>query len=88
MKILLSTYYVHIDKESSAAEKEVGDSLGKVWVTAYCSCSQCCGSYANGITASGTTVHNLTYEDYIKNGTLTKEQEEMLTDMMDSDLWE
>ena len=78
----------YIDKESSAAEKEVGDSLGKVWVTAYCPCSQCCGPYANGITASGTTVHNLTYEDYIKKGTLTKEQEEMLTDMMDSDLWD
>lgn len=159
----------YIDKESSATEKEVGDSLGKVWVTAYCPCSQCCGPYANGITASGktarakhtiavdaynpivpmgtkvviegitytvedtgnlnhygndfdiffahhsdtgqwgrrhveaylaegntnkvmvtssgTTVHNLTYEDYIKKGTLTKEQEEMLTDMMDSDLW-
>ena len=160
----------YIDKESSAVEKEVGDSLGKVWVTAYCPCSQCCGPYANGITASGktakakhtiavdaynpivpmgtkvliegitytvedtgnlnhygndfdifyahhsdtsqwgrrhveaylaegntnkvmvtssgTTVHNLTYEDYIKRGTLTKEQEEMLTDMMDSDLWD
>ncbi len=160
----------YIDKESSAAEKEVGDSLGKVWVTAYCPCSQCCGPYANGITASGktakakhtiavdaynpivpmgtkvviegitytvedtgnlnhygndfdifyahhsdtsqwgrrhveaylaegntnkvmvtssgTTVHNLTYEDYIKKGTLTKEKEEMLTDMMDSELWD
>lgn len=160
----------YIGKESSATEKEVGDSLGKVWVTAYCPCSQCCGPYANGITASGktarakhtiavdaynpivpmgtkvviegitytvedtgnlnhygndfdiffahhsdtgqwgrrhveaylaegntnkvmvtssgTTVHNLTYEDYIKKGTLTKEQEKMLTDMMDSDLWD
>lgn len=160
----------YVGKESSATEKEVGDSLGKVWVTAYCPCSQCCGAYANGITASGktarakhtiavdaynpivpmgtkvviegitytvedtgnlnhygndfdiffahhsdtgqwgrrhveaylaegnvgkvmvtssgTTVHNLTYEDYIKKGTLTKEQEEMLTDMMDSDLWD
>lgn len=160
----------YIGKESSAVEKEVGDSLGKVWVTAYCPCSQCCGPYANGITASGktarakhtiavdaynpivpmgtkvviegitytvedtgnlnhygndfdifyahhsdtsqwgrrhveaymaegntnkvmvtnsgTTVHNLTFEDYIKKGTLTKEQEEMLTDMMDSDLWD
>ena len=43
----------YIDKESSATEKEVGDSLGKVWVTAYCPCSQCCGPYANGIIASG-----------------------------------
>ena len=40
------------------------------------------------VTSSGTTVHNLTYEDYIKKGTLTKEQEEMLTDMMDSELWD
>ena len=159
----------YTDQESSAAEKEVGDSLGKVWVTAYCPCSQCCGPYANGITASGrkakakhtiavdaynpivpmgtkvviegitytvedtgnlnhygndfdiffarhsdtgqwgrrhveaylaegntnkvmvtssgTTVHNLTYEDYIKKGTLSKEQEKMLADMMGSELW-
>ena len=160
----------YIDSASSAVEKEVGDSLGKVWVTAYCPCAICCGPYANGITASGktarakhtiavdaynpivpmgtkvviegvtytvedtgdlnhygndfdifyahhedcgqwgrqhveaylaegntnkvmvttsgTTVHNLTFKDYINKGTLTKEQKTMLTDLMDSDLWD
>lgn len=160
----------YIDSASSAVEKEVGDSLGKVWVTAYCPCAICCGPYANGITASGktarakhtiavdaynpivpmgtkvviegvtytvedtgdlnhygndfdifyahhedcgqwgrqhveaylaegntnkvmvttsgTTVHNLTFKDYINKGTLTEEQKAMLTDLMDSDLWD
>lgn len=160
----------YIDSASSAVEKEVGDSLGKVWVTAYCPCTICCGPYANGITASGktarakhtiavdaynpivpmgtkvviegvtytvedtgdlnhygndfdifyahhedcgqwgrqhveayladgntnkvmvttsgTTVHNLTFKDYINKGTLTEEQKTMLTDLMDSDLWD
>lgn len=31
-----------------------GKYLGKFKITAYCACSICCGSYANGITASGT----------------------------------
>ena len=160
----------YIDSESSETEVEVGDSIGKVWATAYCPCSICCGPYANGITASGktarakhtiavdaynpivpmgtkvviegitytvedtgdlnhygndfdifyahhedcgqwgrkhveaylaegntnkvmvknsgTTVHNLTYDDYIGKGTLTAEQEKMLSDMMDSELWD
>ncbi|MGL6200437.1 MAG: CD1108 family mobile element protein [Lachnospiraceae bacterium] len=34
---------------------EVGDAIGQVRTTAYCSCAICCGPYANGITASGTT---------------------------------
>lgn len=42
----------YISAASSAVEMDVGDSLGKVWVTAYCPCSICCGPYANGITAS------------------------------------
>ena len=160
----------YIDSESTETEVEVGDSIGKVWATAYCPCSICCGPYANGITASGktarakhtiavdaynpivpmgtkvviegitytvedtgnlnhygndfdifyahhedcgqwgrrhveaylaegntnkvmvkssgTTVHNLTYEDYIAKGTLTAEQEKMLCEMMDSELWD
>ena len=160
----------YIDSESSEVEKEVGDSIGKVWVTAYCPCTICCGPYANGITASGktarakhtiavdaynpivpmgtkvviegvtytvedtgdlnhygndfdifyahhedtsqwgrqhveaylaegntnkvmvkssgSTVHNLTFKDYINKGTLTEEQEKMLTELMDSDLWD
>ena len=160
----------YIDSASSAVEKEVGDSIGKVWVTAYCPCSICCGPYANGITASGktarakhtiavdaynpivpmgtkvviegitytvedtgdlnhygndfdifyahhedtsqwgrrhveaylaegntnkvmvtssgSTVHNLTYKDYMDKGTLTDDQKKMLADMMDSELWD
>ena len=160
----------YVDEETTTTEKQVGDSIGKVWVTAYCPCTICCGPYANGITASGktarakhtiavdaynpivpmgtkvviegvtytvedtgdlnhygndfdifyahhedcgqwgrqhveaylaegntnkvmvttsgTTVHNLTFKDYINKGTLTKEQKTMLTDLMDSDLWD
>lgn len=40
------------------------------------------------VTTSGTTVHNLTYKDYINKKTLNEDQEKMLTDMMDSDLWD
>lgn len=29
-------------------------SLGEFVITAYCPCSQCCGEWADGITASGT----------------------------------
>jgi cell wall-associated NlpC family hydrolase/3D (Asp-Asp-Asp) domain-containing protein len=39
------------------------------------------------VTTSGTIVHNLTYQDYIGKGTLSDEEEKLLTDMMDSDLW-
>lgn len=56
-----------IDAASSAVEMDVGDSLGKVWVTAYCPCSQCCGPYANGITASGKTArakHTIAVDAY------------------------
>lgn len=57
----------YIDSASSAVEMDVGDSLGKVWVTAYCPCSLCCGSYANGITASGKTAkakHTIAVDAY------------------------
>ncbi len=40
------------------------------------------------VTTSGTTVHNLTYKDYINKKTMNEDQEKMLTDMMDSDLWD
>ncbi len=49
-------------QESSASEsKSVSASAGgsnsaTFKVTAYCSCAKCCGSYANGITATGTKV--------------------------------
>lgn len=57
----------YIDSASSAVEMDVGDSLGKVWVTAYCPCSLCCGPYANGITASGKTAkakHTIAVDAY------------------------
>ena len=57
----------YIDAASSAVEMDVGDSLGKVWATAYCPCSQCCGPYANGITASGKTArakHTIAVDAY------------------------
>lgn len=40
------------------------------------------------VTTSGTTVHNLTYEDYIALNKLDAEQEELLREMMASDLWD
>ena len=40
------------------------------------------------VKSSGSTVHNLTFKDYINKGTLTEEQEKMLTELMDSDLWD
>ncbi len=46
-------------KESDAQEVSSGGSAshsGTFKVTAYCACSKCCGSYANGITATGTRV--------------------------------
>ena len=57
----------YLDTASSAVEKQVGDSIGKVMVTAYCPCSQCCGPYANGITASGKTAkpkHTIAVDAY------------------------
>lgn len=40
------------------------------------------------VTVSGTLVHNLTYEDYIALNKLDKEQEKLLREMMDGDLWD
>ena len=57
----------YIDSANSSVEMDVGDSLGKVWVTAYCPCSLCCGPYANGITASGKTAkakHTIAVDAY------------------------
>ncbi len=160
----------YIDDSSTTVEKKCGESIGKLWVTAYCPCAICCGPYANGITASGkvatakhtiavdaynpvvpmgtkviiegteytvedtgdlnhhgndidiyyanhsdalawgrqnvevylaegeentvtvttsgTTVHNLTYEDYMADHELNEDQQKVLADMMNSDLWD
>lgn len=40
----------------AVAQQPTSDqSLGWFNLTAYCPCSKCCGEYANGITATGTT---------------------------------
>lgn len=38
-----------------SAELTIGEPLGLFELTAYCPCSRCCGKWANGITATGTT---------------------------------
>ena len=43
------------DSESSSTQSSGGTYLGKFKLTAYCSCSRCCGQWAGGPTASGTT---------------------------------
>jgi len=40
------------------------------------------------VTSKSYNVHQLTYEDYIALGKLTAEQEEILREMMTSDIWE
>lgn len=57
----------YISRDSSTSEVECGDEIGMVWATAYCPCSQCCGPYANGITASGKTAkpkHTIAVDAY------------------------
>lgn len=44
------------EEKSQQASGAATSNLATFKVTAYCSCSKCCGSYANGITATGTTV--------------------------------
>ena len=41
----------------SSADTSQGKYLGRFKLTAYCTCSICCGSWAGGGTASGTTPH-------------------------------
>lgn len=43
------------ETRTETREIEVGDAIGQVRTTGYCACAICCGPYANGITASGTT---------------------------------
>lgn len=44
----------YYDTSETTITIPAGASLGELVVTGYCSCSICCGEYANGITASGT----------------------------------
>ena len=37
------------------AALDLGEPLGEFTLTAYCPCAKCCGKWANGITATGTT---------------------------------
>ena len=39
------------------------------------------------VISSGSTVHNLTYQDYINKGTMNEDQKKLLTELMSSDLW-
>lgn len=34
---------------------DLGEPMGEFKLTAYCPCAMCCGKWANGITATGTT---------------------------------
>ena len=34
---------------------DLGEPMGEFKLTAYCPCAKCCGKWANGITATGTT---------------------------------
>lgn len=45
---------IQIQTESKI-ESQPSQYLGQYKLTAYCACSSCCGQWANGITASGTT---------------------------------
>lgn len=45
----------HYEYEGEQINPSKLESLGKFRITHYCSCSRCCGKWANGITATGTT---------------------------------
>ncbi len=44
-----------IETRTETATVQSGEPIGEVRTTAYCACEICCGPYADGITASGTT---------------------------------
>lgn len=61
---ILGAMFVYFTPVSSAesayvfsenGETKTLKSVGTYTVTAYCPCRKCCGKWANGITASGTT---------------------------------
>lgn len=43
-----------VTEPTEVTESVTINNLGKFLLTAYCACPQCCGEYANGITATGT----------------------------------
>lgn len=43
------------EEEETGSSSENGTYLGNFRLTGYCNCSSCCGEWANGLTASGTT---------------------------------
>lgn len=70
----LSDTKTEIASRSSTEERE-GNFLGYYTLTYYCSCSKCCGSYTNGITASGKTAqvnHTVAVPPGISLGTTLK----------------
>lgn len=57
----------YYDSSSSTMQVPAGASLGDVVATGYCACSICCGQWAGGNTASGTTPkakHTLAVDAY------------------------
>lgn len=45
---------VEVTEPVEVTETVDNTNLGRFKLTAYCACEQCCGEYANGITATGT----------------------------------
>lgn len=54
---VMSNYVLVPSKSADPVYKSADslDYLGTFVATGYCACSRCCGSYANGVTASGRT---------------------------------
>lgn len=55
-KLLIKTLAIGLLTVTTATTAQAGEvSMGKMKLTAYCACRKCCGKWANGKTASGTT---------------------------------
>ena len=57
LREIFNEQYTLTTREITATQAATGSgqSIGQVRTTGYCACEICCGPYANGITASGTT---------------------------------